>query len=104
MGVSLSKEDEDEVKRMLLSLLQTGILRIRAFAHSHFGDRCAVEADHIHNLPGLISNPRLDLLMYYWDRERLSFIKKVPDSDAFETDWFRLGELLEQMKANAAAG
>jgi hypothetical protein len=91
---------QEEIKRLLLNILQMGILRIRAFGRDDFADRCAIEADHIHNLPGLVRNPRPELLRYYWDIERPAFIKKVPDSDAFEADWLRLGQILAEMRVD----
>jgi hypothetical protein len=92
---------EEDIKRLLLSLLRTGILRVRAFAHQDCSDRCAIEADHIHNLPDLIRNPRLELLTYYFDHERPAFIKRVPDFEAFEPDWLRLGELIGELRTIA---
>lgn len=93
---------EEEVKRLLLNIIRTGILRIRAFAWDHHDDRrCAVEADHIHNLPALVQNPRLERLIYYWEIERPTFTKSVPDSDDFDPDWLRLGELIAELRAEA---
>jgi hypothetical protein len=91
--------NEEKIRSLLLNLLRTGVLRIRAFAHEDLADRCAIEADHIHNLPDLIRNPRLELLTYYFDCERRAFIKRAPNSDAFEPDWLRLGEIIEELRA-----
>jgi hypothetical protein len=38
------------------------------------------EADHLHNLPQLLADYHPDRLRYYWDIERPSFIKQVPES------------------------
>jgi hypothetical protein len=90
---------EEDVRRLLLNLLRTGLLRIRAFAWEDQADRCAIEADHIHNLPDLVRSPRLELLVYYFDHERHAFMTRVPDSDAFEPDWLRLGEIIKELGA-----
>ena len=92
---------EEEIKRLLLNTLRTGILRIRAFGWDHLADRCAVEADHIHNLAGLVLSPRLELLNYYGDIEHPTFIKRVSDSGVFEPHWLRLGELIGEMRGDA---
>jgi len=90
---------EEDIRRLLLNLLSTGVLRIRDFASREDAGRCFDEADHIHNLPDLIRIPRLELLSYYFDVERPGFIRHTPDSDAFEPDWLRLGELINEMRA-----
>jgi hypothetical protein len=89
---------EEDIRRLLLNLLRTGILRIRAFASQEDASRCFDEADHIHNLPDMIRNPRLELLSNYFDVERPGFIAHSPSTDAFEADWLRLGELVDEMR------
>jgi hypothetical protein len=79
-----------EIANILLDLMTLGILRIRA--HSEDPIRCVIEADHIHNLPGLVRNYSRSSLLYYWDVERPAFIDRIPDADraAFETLWDEL--------------
>jgi hypothetical protein len=62
------------IAEVLLDILRQGILRARVAGWSGDGDRCAVEADHIHNLPDLIQNFSPERLRYYWDAERSSFM------------------------------
>jgi len=92
---------EEDIKRLLLNLLRTGLLRIRAFGWEVQAERCAIEADHIHNLPDLVRSPRLELLIYYFDHERPAYMKRVPDSEAFEPDWLRLGEIIGELRVDA---
>jgi|SRR6185437_1402257 len=89
---------DEDIRRLLLNVLQTGILRIRAFASNEDSDRCLIEADHIHNLPRLIRKPQIQSLTYYFDVERTSYVKRVPNTDEFEPDWLRLGELIEEVR------
>ena len=79
-----------EVASILLRLLTLGILRIRSFAGDP--DRCFAEADHLHNLPGLISHHSEAALLYYWRVERPSFRDQLADSDreVFEELWREL--------------
>jgi hypothetical protein len=43
-----------------MQILRIGLLRIRAFGEEGLADRCAIEADHLHNLPEIVHSGRLD--------------------------------------------
>jgi len=43
----------------------------------------------------------LELLIYYFDHERPAYMKRVPDSEAFEPDWLRLGEIIGELRVDA---
>jgi hypothetical protein len=90
---------EEDIKRLLLDILGIGILRIRSLATREGMQRIFLEADHLHNLPGLIRNPRLELLNYYFETERPAFMRESSDTDDFEFNWLRLGELIAEMRA-----
>src|SRR4051794_35947663 len=45
-----------EIAAVVLELMETGLLRIRSLGWSGQADRCAIEAAHIHNLPGLLTD------------------------------------------------
>ncbi len=81
-----------EISELLLDILRTGILRIRSAAWSGDASRCAVEADHIHNLPDLIRNFSPDRLKYYWEVERTCFVDQSSPADlaSFEALWTNL--------------
>lgn len=69
-----------------------GLLRIRGL-----GDvaRCQQEADHLHNLPGLLTDFRPELLKYYWDVERVCHINRTaPNETGFEGLWQSLSRLI----------
>jgi hypothetical protein len=85
-----------EVARLLLEILYLATLRIRAAGWSERADRCAVEADHVHNLPGLIADFHADRLRYYWEVEKPSFEQQSSGEDvaAFASLWADLGRLL----------
>jgi hypothetical protein len=92
----------DDVAPMIVELISTAILRIRAAGWTGDADLCAIEADHVHNLPVLLLNFSPDLLGFYWNTERQSFIAAAKnhakrkgaaaDFRAFEEAW----KLLEQ--------
>jgi hypothetical protein len=80
-----------EIAEILCEILRTGLLRIRASRDAH---RCAVEADHLHNLPDLLANYKPELLDYYWRVERVSFATRSSPEDvqAFEPLWKALAK------------
>jgi hypothetical protein len=81
-----------EIAEILVSILRMGILQIRAAGWSGDSRRCAIEADHIHNLTSLLDHYSPELLKYYWEVERPSFISQVAEADlaGFESLWNRL--------------
>jgi hypothetical protein len=85
-----------ETAEVLLQILMIGILRIRALGWAGFARRCAVEADHIHNLPELLRDYSDDRLRYYWEAERPAFISQSAGVNvtAFEPLWAELGRHL----------
>lgn len=82
-----------ELSGVLLHILRTGVLRIRSLGWSGNAAQCAREADHIHNLPDLLDRYSVDRLKFYWDVERISFIKQSAGADLamFEPLWSELG-------------
>jgi len=89
--------NEEEIKQVLLSIIRTGLLRIRAFGYDALPQQCALEADHIHNLPGLVGNLKIELLDYYFNAERLDFIRNAIDPRPFEQDWKQLELLIRRV-------
>ena len=70
-----------EVTRILLEILKLGTLRIRQAGWANDARRCAIEADHLHNLPDLLLNPSPALLHYYWEVEKPAFECDSSDAD-----------------------
>jgi hypothetical protein len=75
-------------------MLTTGLLRIRALGWAGEAERCAIESDHIHNLPDLLAHYSLEKLGYYWNVERSSYITQTPGSElaVWEPLWRQLHE------------
>jgi len=74
-----------EIAEILTEILTIGLLRIRALGWSGNADRCAIEADHIHNVPDLLAHYSPERLVYYWNVERPSYISQTPASEL--ADW-----------------
>ena len=86
-----------EIANILLCILQTGLMRIRTLAWQGRAELCAIESDHIHNIPNLIMNYSPEKLFYYWDIERPEYIRQVSTehSDGWDALWRRLGHEIE---------
>jgi hypothetical protein len=83
-----------EIAEIVCKILRWGLLQIRCLEDTA---RCRVEADHLHNLPGLLTNYSPEVLQYYWDVERVSFISRSkPDEiQGFDPLWRALGACIE---------
>jgi hypothetical protein len=88
-----------EIADTLLSILQTGLLRIRTLAWEGKADQCGIESDHIHNLPDLIAEFSREKLVYYWNVERPEYLKQVPKerSGEWEPLWQQLSERVDRL-------
>jgi hypothetical protein len=93
--------DADEIKVVLLNILQTGLLRIRSFGWDGAAKECSIEADHLHNLPTLIQLPSIERLLYYYNIERTEFLSRTSNADMFNSYWERLAKLIDVMRTSA---
>ena len=75
------KTSEADTTRIVLEILQLGTLRIRSLGWAGNARRCAIEADHLHNLPALLLSPSPALLRYYWEAEKPAFEDASDDAD-----------------------
>jgi hypothetical protein len=81
-----------EMSEIVLELIRTGILRIRAAGWENQPELCAHEADHIHNLPRLLQDYAPELLDYYWNVERPAYVASstLTSLSEWEPLWTRL--------------
>ncbi len=81
-----------EIAEILLMIIHWGPAVIRVLGWEGHADRCAVEADHLHNLPHLLADYSSQRLLYYWDVGRVCYLEKVQSEplDAFESFWQQL--------------
>jgi hypothetical protein len=86
-----------EIADVVLELIQTALLRIRAAGWTGDSARCAIEADHVHNLPTLLTNYSPELLHYYWDVERRELLHALGAEQAggYSDLWDRLSVYVE---------
>jgi len=74
-----------ELAIIIAKMVEKAILKIRGLGWADQGDRCAIEADHVHNLPGLLADYSPERLDYYWRCERSSYLARIPRKD--QLDW-----------------
>lgn len=87
----------DQIRRVLLDIVQTGLLRIRALGGAGQAYECEVEADHLHNLPRVIVSLSTEEIVFYYEVERVEFLKKSAiDTAAFLPQWKRLETLINR--------
>ena len=83
-----------DIAELVAEILTTGLLRIRAMGWNNNPARCAIEADHLHNLPGILADYAPELLESYWRAERIAFIRQSSAEElrAFQPLWQSLGQ------------
>ena len=85
-----------DVTRIVLKILELGTLRIRQAGWAGDAGRCAIEADHLHNLSALLLAPSSALLSYYWEVEKPAFEEVSGDAglEMFRPLWDELQSLI----------
>jgi hypothetical protein len=93
-----------EITEILTKILTTGLLRIRVLGWSGEANRCAVESDHIHNVPDLLAHYTPDRLEYYWNVERSAYISHTPKSElaVWEPLWRQLNEHIQPLACSSS--
>jgi hypothetical protein len=88
--------DVNAAKHPILEVLRIGLLRIRTHANAGDAEACFIEADHLHNLPGILKAERCDeLLDYYYKIERPAFLARVKsNADHFQAPWSELAKAI----------
>ena len=93
-----------DIVEILLEILAAGLLSIRVRGWNGQADRCALEADHLHNLPSILAEYHLERLLYYWDAERDLDLERTASGVSFrlESAWQRLEPHVEAIRRNLA--
>ena len=88
----------DEIARILSEIIRSTVLRIRMAGWNKQPEICASEADHIHNLPGLIFNYSQDCLKYYLEVEVPCYVNRCNDRYTSEQKklWQQLQDELQK--------
>ena len=71
------KSCPEPVRVAVLEILRASLLRIRTAAGAGDAPLCFIEADHVHNLPALLTNYSEEFLRFYLDVERRSYQEQL---------------------------
>ena len=86
-----------------VQILHQGLLRIRDSAALGHLQYCAVESEHLHNVPSLIGESNEKRHLYYFSQERAHYLehvdRSIPGVDftlrRYEELWSRLSQFNE---------
>lgn len=89
----------DEVADVVLTILKDAILSMRIAGYAGNAEYCAIQANHIYNLPGLLRHyrrERLESYLKYGRGHYLRAVGEIPEvnPEAFNPLWQRLEEFL----------
>ena len=96
--------------QIYLEILKAGILAVRNAAHDGELSYCRAEADHIHNIPSLIGEDNIERHNYYYNAERVDYLKWLNSNGSEEAKqwilkrylkaWEEMGKILENENKN----
>lgn len=86
----MNSQTNNAVRETLCEILAFSLIIIRNNADD--SDVCFRHADHVHNLPFLISSQKPQLLDFYWNIERPAFIRLASEGEIqlFAASWQKL--------------
>jgi hypothetical protein len=86
------------IQASLLRILKYGLLNIRYYSEGKNLERCAIEANHLHNIPSLIETFSVDLLKFYIDTEMPQYVRETNNQvpEEFRRAWIALTDWLSQ--------
>ena len=95
----------EDVRRAFLEILYHTLLHVRA--HCDQQDLCLALADHAHNIPGFLRDPKPELLCSYWECKRTGFIRTMEslgqNVEVFDAAWKTILQEYERVKAQGVA-
>jgi len=89
------------IQENLLRILKYGLLNIRYYARGKNLERCAIEANHLHNIPALLETFSVDLLKYYIDIEVPEYVRETNNQvpEEFRLAWIALTDWVSQQSS-----
>jgi hypothetical protein len=95
-----------ERDQIYVQILHFGLLRLRDAACGGHVQYCAIEAEHLHNIPSLIDESNELRHQSYFEKERSYYLERVdrsiPGVDftlrRYEELWQQLAELIEPVE------
>jgi hypothetical protein len=92
----------DDIQTQLLTILAIGILNIRSHCEAQRYHLCRAEADHLHNIPGLIEHFSMEKLAYYLEIEVAQYLRDMSDKPRsdLQAQWNALKRGLAELRQN----
>ena len=80
-------------KEAYLQILRCALLNTRVLGAKGRAKECAIEADHVHNIPELLITGNAGMEKYYWEVESRIYLEEADPQYAavFEPFWEILG-------------
>lgn len=98
----IQNEGVNERDAVYLHILRFGLARLRDAAVCGNLEYCAVEAEHLHNVPSLVGEPNEHRHDYYFDKERPYYLecvdRSVPDIEFTLARYAELWQRLSEMR------
>jgi hypothetical protein len=89
--------------KIYLEILGVALLRIRELARAGRAGDCAIEADHVHNIPSLIGERNELRHAYYFETERNHYLERVDQTiPGHKFTSSRFAQLWTQLEALAS--
>ena len=83
------------IAEIICDILYYGLLSARVAGWQGKAELAALQADHLHNLPALLKHYSPELLRFYWEIERPSFIARRTEAGIEKTGFEPLWEKLQ---------
>jgi hypothetical protein len=89
------------IQESLLRILKHGLLNIRYYAEGKNLERCAIEANHLHNIPSLLETFSVDLLKFYIDIEMREYVRETNNQvpEEVRRAWIALTDWVSQQSS-----
>jgi len=101
------QECPEEVRETILEIIEVACLNIRVAGWGNHADYCAMEADHIHNLPSLLQKFRIEELRWYLDLQRNNYLHLLQEhcpeykGQSYDALWKKLEEALQKLERHS---
>jgi hypothetical protein len=86
------------IQASVLRILKLGLLNIRSYAEAKNLERCAIEANHLHNIPSLLDKFSIQLLKFYMDVEMPQYVRETNNQvlEEFRHSWVDMAGWITQ--------
>jgi hypothetical protein len=86
---------DKEVVDVYLEILRGALLQIRVMGAQGMAEKCAIEANHVHNVPRFLATGSRGAEEYYWRIERKQYLEEMglKEHSFYDPLWNKLRRL-----------